>query len=261
MDQSFFERFVGILVFDVLADDADEHLILRIVGAMDEGLPLAHVGILGVDMQILEHEFIHALMGEGQGTLVDAGDVASGDDGLLLDIAEKRNLALHLLRQEAVGAAEQDIGLDSDREQLLHRVLGGLGLQLSRSGDEGNQRDMDEESVLAAELLAHLADGFKEGKRLDIADGAADFADDDIDIVGNLLHGGFDFVGYVGNDLDGFSEIVATALFGDDLLVDSARGEIVVASQPRVCKALVVSEVKVGLSAIVGDENLAVLKR
>ena len=76
-------------------------------------------------------------------------------------------------------------------------MLGGLGLELSGGGDEGNQGDVDKESVLAAMLLAHLADGFEERKRLDIADGAADFADDDIDIVGNLFDRGFDFIGDV----------------------------------------------------------------
>jgi hypothetical protein len=32
----------------------------------------------------------------------------------------------------AVGAAQQGIGLDADLAQLLHRVLGGFGLELAR---------------------------------------------------------------------------------------------------------------------------------
>ena len=169
-------------------------------------------------------------------------------------------LAFHLLRQEAVGAAEQDVGLDSDGEQLLDGVLGGLGFELAGGGDEGDQGDVDEERVFAAVLLAHLADGFEEGKRLDVADGAADFADDDIDIVGDLFHGGLDLVGDVGNDLDGFAEIVAAALLGDDLLVDAAGGEVVVAGEAGVGEALVVAEVEIGLGAVVGDEDFAMLE-
>jgi hypothetical protein len=42
--------------------------------------------------------------------------------------------------------------------------------------------------------------------------------------------------------------------------VDAAGGEVVVAGQLRVGEALVVAEVEVGLGAVVGDEDLAVLE-
>ena len=164
-------------------------------------------------------------------------------------------------RQGAVGAAEQDVGLDADGEQLLDGVLGGLGLEFLRGGDPGHEREVDEDSVLAAEFLAHLADGFEEGERFDVADGAADFDDGDVGAVGgDLAHGVLDFVGDVGDDLDGFAEVVAAALLEDDLLVDAAGGEVVVAREGRVGEALVVAQVEVGFRAVVGDEDLAVLE-
>ncbi|GAI29202.1 unnamed protein product [marine sediment metagenome] len=63
---------------------------------------------------------------------------------------------------------------------------------------------MDVEDIAAAQVQAHLADGFQEGEAFDIADGAADFGDDHIDARGGqaayaLLY----LVGYVGDDLDG----------------------------------------------------------
>jgi hypothetical protein len=64
----------------------------------------------------------------------------------------------------------------------------------------------------------------------------------------------------VGNDLNGFAEVVAAALLEDDLLVDAAGGVVVVAREGRVGEALVVAEVEIGFSAVVGDENFAVLK-
>ncbi len=64
----------------------------------------------------------------------------------------------------------------------------------------------------------------------------------------------------MGDDLDGFAEVVAAALLGDDLLVDAAGGEVVVAGELGVGEALVVAEVEVGLGAVVGDEDLAVLE-
>ena len=77
---------------------------------------------------------------------------------------------------------------------------------------------------------------------------------------GDLAHGVLDLVGDVRDDLDGLAEVVAAALLGDDLLVDAAGGEVVVARELGVGEALVVAEVEVGLGAVVGDEDLAVLE-
>ena len=73
------------------------------------------------------------------------------------------------------------VGLDADRAQRGDRVLGGLGLQLAGRADVRHQRDVEEEAVVAADLVAHLAGGLEERQRLDVADGAADLGDDDVD--------------------------------------------------------------------------------
>ena len=121
--------------------------------------------------------------GEHQRHLVDAGHVLGGDDRLFVDVAEERDLALDVLIEEAVGAAEQDVGLDADGAQVAHAVLRRLGLELAGRADEGHQRQVDVERVLAADVLAQLADRLEERQALDVADGAADLDDDDVDVV------------------------------------------------------------------------------
>ena len=74
------------------------------------------------------------------------------------------------------------VGLDADVAQRRHRVLGRLGLELARRADVRQQRDVQEEDVVAADLVAHLADGLEERQRLDVADRAADLGDDDVDV-------------------------------------------------------------------------------
>ncbi len=69
---------------------------------------------------------------------------------------------LHLARHGAVGAAEQDVGLDADREQLLDGVLGRLGLQLLRGGDPRDQRHMNKDCIVTPQVLAHLANRFED---------------------------------------------------------------------------------------------------
>ena len=63
------------------------------------------------------------------------------------------------------------------------------------------------------------------------------------------------------NDLHGLAEVVAAALFGDDVFVDAAGGPVVVAAQAAVGEALVVPQVEIGFGAVVGDEYFAVLER
>jgi hypothetical protein len=65
----------------------------------------------------------------------------------------------------------------------------------------------------------------------------------------------------MGNDLHGLAQVVAPAFLSDDLLVDSAGGQIVVPAQPGMGEALVVAQVEVGFRPVVGHEDLAMLKR
>ena len=166
------------------------------------------------------------------------------------------------VRDRPVGAADDRVGLDADRAQRGDRVLGRLGLQLAGRADVGHQRDVQEEHVVAADLVADLADGLEERQRLDVADGAADLGDHHVDVgAGHRADAVLDLVGDVRDDLDGVAEVLAAALLGDHLGVDLAGGDVGDAGEVDVEEALVVADVEVGLGAVVGDEDLAVLER
>ncbi len=62
----------------------------------------------------------------------------------------------------------------------------------------------------------------------------------------------------MGNDLDGLPQVIAAAFLGDDLGVDRPGGRVGHARQRLVDETLVVTEVEVGLSPVVGDEDLTV---
>src|SRR5882762_7019373 len=192
---------------------------------------------------------------------VDGVHVFHGNDTGFGYVAEEGDFLFQVGGDVAVAAAQQNVRLDTDAEHFFYAVLGGLGLQFAGGGDEGNERHMDEERVFCAEFEAHLANGFEEGKGLDVADGAADFDDYDVHGFGNFPNGGFDFVGDVGNDLNGLAEEVATAFFGENGFVDAAGGPIVVAGKLGMGEALVVAEVEIGLGTIFGDKDFTVLER
>src|SRR6266567_966735 len=97
-------------------------------------------------------------------------------------------------------------------------------------------------------------------KGFDVAHRPANLDDDDIDAIRDLLYGGLDFICHMRDDLHGFAEIVAAALFGEDGFVDAAGGPIIIAGKFGVRETLVVAEVEVGLSAVFCHKHFAVLK-
>ena len=109
--------------------------------------------------------------------------------------------------------------------------------------------------VVAAHVEAELPDGLEERQDLDVADRAADLGDDDVDVVaGQAGDAALDLVGDVRDDLHGLAQVVAAALGGQHRRVDRAGGGVGVLGQRLVDEALVVTEVEIGLAAVVGDE-------
>ena len=259
--QRLVEALVGVLVAGVLAHDMDGELVVGVLDVVDQRLPGAHVADRCRQPEPLQHHPVGALVAQLQRHLVDRVDVAGGDHRFLVDVAEQRDLLLQVAVEAAVGAAQQQIGLDADRAQVADAVLGRLGLQLAGRADERHQRQVDVERVLLADVLAELADGLEERQALDVADGAADLHQDHVDVAGHGADAVLDLVGDVRDDLNGAAEVVAAPLLLDDRHVDLAGGPVAVAGGDGVGEALVVAQVEVGLGAVVGDEHLAVLVR
>ena len=57
-----------------------------------------------------------------------------------------------------------------------------------------------------------------------------------------------DFIGDMRNDLDGFAQIIAAALLADDVVVDAAGSDRVLARQVRAHEALVMAKIEIGLA-------------
>ena len=68
-----------------------------------------------------------------------------------------------------------------------------------------------------------------------------------------------DRVGDVRDDLHGGAEIFAAALAPDHGRIDAAGGDAVAAPRGDAGEALVMAEIEIGLGAVVGDVDLAVL--
>src|SRR5204863_7865727 len=125
----------------------------------------------------------------------------------------------------------------------------------------GHERAMDVDGVATAGLEAELADRFEERQRFAVAHRAADLDDDHVHALADFANALLDLVGDVRDDLHGLAEVVAAAFLLDDLEVDAAGGEVALARGAHGGEALVVAEVEIGLGAVIGDEDFAVLER
>ncbi|MGY3366537.1 hypothetical protein ACVWZL_003662 [Bradyrhizobium sp. GM2.4] len=63
------------------------------------------------------------------------------------------------------------------------------------------------------------------------------------------------------NHLDGRAEIIAAPLLGDDVLINAPGRDVVGLSRRPPGEALIVTEIEVGLRAVIGHEHFAVLIR
>ena len=120
---------------------------------------------------------------------------------------------------------------------------------------------MDEDRIAPGQLVAELADGLEERQALDVADGAADLHQHEVDALVAGDDEILDGVRDVRDHLHGAAEIVAAPLLGQDVLVDAARGDVVRLLRRHAGKALVVAEVEVRLRPVVRHEHLTVLVR
>ncbi len=123
-----------------------------------------------------------------------------------------------------LGAANEDVGLNTDLPQLADRMLRGLGLELLGRLQVGHQREVDVEAVLLADIEGELANGLEERQALDVAHRAADLGDHDVDplvaVFAQLGDDALDLVGDVRNHLHGLAQKLAAPLLVDHRQVD-----------------------------------------
>ena len=209
------------------------------------------------------------------------------DDGAsrLQDGAQQLNDGLNTASDGADQLSNGMVTLQSGTQQLgdgatqiaggVDKIAGFAGkiTELQAALDDINANlnnviaDLDRSPIPGSKELADLARGLEEGLGLDVADGAADLGDHDVrdDALGvGRLHredAGLDLIGDVRDDLHRVAQVFAAALLGDDRRVHLARGDVGDAREVPVEEPLVVADVEVGLGAVLGDEDLAVLER
>ena len=205
---------------------------------------------------------VETFVEQGLRHVVDARGVHTVDHAFRIHIAHQGDLVLDGLVQQAVGTQHQGIRGDAELTQHHDGVLGRFGLELMSRGNIRHQGDVHEHAVLGAQIAADLTRGLQERLGFDVADGATDFGDDHVDVIGRLrTHAGLDFVGDVRDDLHALSKVFAGAFLAQHFLVDLAGGDVRLLAQIHVKETLIVADVEIGFGAVLGDIDFAMLER
>src|SRR3981189_1499610 len=105
---------------------------------------------------------------------------------------------------------------------------------------------MNIDGMIARQIVLDLADRLEERQALDVADGAADLAQHEVEIVIAVENEFLDRVGDMRDHLDGGAEIVAAPFLGENVLIDSPGGDVVSLARRVAGEALGVTEVEIG---------------
>jgi hypothetical protein len=168
--QRLVQRLVRVGQIDVLAAHRDRDLVLRVLDLVHEVVPARQVGRLRVQVELRADQLVEPLRVQHARHLVDRVGVPHRDHAELGHVREQRDLRALVVGDRPVGAAEQGVRHDADLAQLLHAVLGRLGLQLAGGGDPRHQGQVQERAVGRAHAQAHLAHRLEERQRFDVAD-------------------------------------------------------------------------------------------
>ena len=120
MDERFQQTFVGLLETHVLADHGDAHVVFGILQNVNDSLPIVQMRRAGPDIELFDDPLVESFFVKAQRHFVNPFDVlVAVMTAFSVDVAEMRDLVLDFLVEVAIGAAEQDIGLNTDAASAL----------------------------------------------------------------------------------------------------------------------------------------------
>ena len=155
----FGNRQVRVGHRDVLANYPDAQRLGRGVHAARDLFPVAQVnGVFRhVNAQGIADNRVQTLTVEFDRQVIDTRDVHRRNHGVGRHVTEQRDLALETLGDRLIAATDNDVGLNTARAQLGHRVLRGLGLLFARRREVRHERQVYVTHVVAAHVTAVLA--------------------------------------------------------------------------------------------------------
>mmetsp|Transcript_49212 Transcript_49212/g.87887 ORF Transcript_49212/g.87887 Transcript_49212/m.87887 type:complete len:330 (-) Transcript_49212:387-1376(-) len=188
-----------------------------------------------------------------------------GDHALVGDATHSCNLLPCLWLNLFLRAADEHVGNQPHREQLLGALLGGL--RLLHAAEGGQQAAGHEAELVGAQLQLERPERLQERRCPQVTNGAADLHEADVRGLAGSVGGGLsytqnlvhDLVRDMRDQLNRLAQVFSLALVVDHGAVDLAGSDVVLALQMQVQRPLVVTHIQIRLRTIIQDEHLTVL--
>src|SRR5436305_12741469 len=126
VDQRHFQRFVRVFVLYVFTHNPNRDFSLRVIDAVYDFFPFLQISVFSFEMQIPKHQRVHAFPREHNWNFIDGSHIFGSDDGFFFYVAEEGDLRFDIFGEKQVGAAKQNVRLDTNTQQLFHRMLSRL---------------------------------------------------------------------------------------------------------------------------------------
>ena len=156
------DRQIRVGQIDVLAHQGDSYGFAGLVDALQQIAPLGPIDVAEGQVQPAHHISVKFLAMQHLRDVIDGRGVRRGDDTVDVDVAHERDFVLERLGHLPVAAQNERVGGDTDAAQRGDRVLRGLGLELAGRLQVRHQGHMQEEDVVAADVVPDLARGLQE---------------------------------------------------------------------------------------------------
>src|SRR5450759_35199 len=213
--------------------------------------------------QMLDYVLVQSFRIQNKRNLVYGLRVYGVDHSLAIGVTEQGDFVLHITCYGAIRSAYYCVRLDAEALEFFDAVLCRLRLQLLRSLEPWHKRYVNVTDVLMPEFLPQLPDGLQKRLALDVTDGTPNFVDCNVGVfvLDNLQDPLFYLVGDMWNDLHCRAKELALPFPGDNRSIHRPGGGVTLPSQVYIHEPFVMSQVKVGLGAVIGNKYLAVLER
>ncbi len=155
----FVDGLVGVEVLGVLPHHGNADLMFRIAQAVQQVAPVVQVQRSGGQLQSLDDQLIELVLDQAQRHFVDREVlVLLFDDGIERHVAEEGDFLAIFARNRSLGAADQHVGLNTDFPQAAHGVLRRFRLQFAGGLEIRDERQVDVEAVLFADVQARTGE-------------------------------------------------------------------------------------------------------
>ena len=138
MLQAFNQRFIGVFQLGIFPDNGNVYLAFRLAHGGHDLVPNAQIGRRSIlNAKRTQHFHIQPFSVIGMRHGVNAIDVLRLNHRAFAHITKQADFPFFAFRNRPVAATQQNIRLNTDGAQFLHRMLRRLGFHLARSGDIG----------------------------------------------------------------------------------------------------------------------------